>query len=608
MKVFLYFFVISFFFSTSCQSKSEIHWLSFEDGIKRAKDENKLIILDIYAQWCHWCNVMENTTYRDKEVVEMIKKYYIPIRVDAEERPDINKIYNQGGLPSTVILDKNGKVIFGGIYIPPEDMKKLLLHYTRLSKEEIEREAQRNELESNLRSDITRKMLARKKIDQSEIIKNYTYIKMVYDYQYGGIKGSPKFPEIDLPYFLMIYYVIFSDEDAKKLTVKTLDAYSNLIDKEEGGIFRYSVDEFWTQPHYEKLLKDQAKLSILYFNSYALFKNKNFLEYANQLINFTKKKLYDEKSGYFYNSQGADIIDEKGTILMKGEDYFSKDLEGRKIIERTLGYSPNIEKNIYYGTNALFADALLYSYIFNNSKEDFKLATKLIQKLTKEAFTEKGIIHSNRIKAFYLSNQVYFLQLLLDYYQTTGDLQYLKIAENLFNTLQKYYYSKEIGLYVDYGETSFNINKISFIDNIYELNSQLSFSLYKLSVFTGKEMYFKSMENIVEKLPIKGNLSTALSYFMYLYQPITTHIAGYTKDKEISVKKLFSIFPYYHYIQFVEYKDKKFIEDLGYPFVDKTVFYLCNYRICFKKVENLDDIEKNIWQIYKNYKNATALE
>lgn len=147
-----------FLLITNISFASEIKWLSFEEGLKKAKKENKLILMDIYAKWCHWCNVMENTTYRDKEVIELINKYYIPVKVDAEKRPDINKKYNQGGLPYTLILDKNGNIVFGAIYVAPEDMKKLLLYFAKMSPKDIESQVERVKFHQELKYRIFQKI------------------------------------------------------------------------------------------------------------------------------------------------------------------------------------------------------------------------------------------------------------------------------------------------------------------------------------------------------------------------------------------------------------------------------------------------------------------
>ncbi len=595
-------FWLSFFIFYFAAS-SEIKWYTFEEGLKKAKEEHKLILMDIYAKWCHWCNVIENTTYRDKEVIELIKKYYIPVRVDAEKRPDINKKYNQGGLPSTLILDSSGNIIFGAIYVSPDEMRKILLHYAKMSKEDIQKEVERVKLQKELKFKIVKRRLKEKKVSPEEIHKIFKYVKLVYDYQYGSLKGAPKFPKTDLPYFLELYWLIFDNQEAKKLAQKTLYAYANLIDKVEGGIYRYSVNEYWTEFHYEKLLKDQAQLSILYFNSYSLFQNREFLKYANMLLNFAKAKLYDKNTGYFFNSQGADIVDENGTLLVTGEEYFSKDKTGRQIIKNAVGYAPNIEKSIYYGNNLLMARALLYSYVFNNNKEDFKTGKSIIDKIVTKHFTTKGIPHSEKINEYYLSNQVYFIQALLELYQLTANKSYLENALKMTQILDKYYYSKNLGIYVDLKDTGLNLKNISFIDDVFQLNQKLTTAFYKLYMFTGDQLYLKKAMKIVKKLPKKGKLSTGIAYFVYLYPPLVSYTVGYEKDKDKFIKNLFRVFPYYHYPLFISYKDKKILEKLGYsPEKDKTVVYLCNSKMCFEKLTDISKPRRAVLKVFEKYK------
>ncbi len=582
---------------------SEIKWYSFEEGIKKAQKENKLILMDIYAKWCHWCNVIENTTYRDKKVIEIIENYYIPIRVDAEERPDINKKYNQGGLPSTLILDKNGNILFGAIYVSPEEMRKLLLHYAHMTPEEISQEVQRVKLEKKLKIKRLGRKLKSKEITPKQIKKTYKYIKLIYDYKYGGLKGVPKFPKTEIPYFLMIYGLIFEDKNADNLAIKTLNAYENLIDKVEGGIYRYSVNEYWSEPHYEKLLKDQAELSILYFNGYSLYRNGNFLKNANLLINFAKNKLYDKKTGYFYNSQGADIVDDEGTLLMTGEEYFTKDEEGREIIKEALGYGPRIERNIYFANNALMANALVYSFVYNNNSEDLKIAEKLINNIINDGLKEKGVIHSKDIKEYYLSTQVYFLEALLNLYQVTGDIKYLKLSKKILNILDKYYFSKKLGIYVDLKDTGINLSNISFIDDIFALNARLVKVFYQLQVFTGEDNMQEKIEKITKKLPSKGNFYTSIAYFINLYPPTVAHIVENISKKENLIKISFKIFPFYHFTQFIDENNASLARKLGY---EEKGIYICNAKMCFKKVSDPKDLGKEVLNVLKKYKEFNA--
>jgi hypothetical protein len=593
--------VISIFIiSCSSESNSEIKWLSFEEGLKKAKQENKLILMDIYGKWCHWCNVMENTTYRNRKVIELINKYYIPVRVDADKYPDINKKYNQGGLPSTLILDKDGNIVFGGIYIPPDDMIRILNKFAKMSPEEIQKYVKKNKSIQNLRFKKFTKKLKEKEINPTFINITYQVFSKKFDEFYGGFEGAPKFPNEELPYFLMLHS-LFNGSTTSHLT-KTLEGYAKLIDLVEGGIYRYGTMEDWSEPHYEKLLKDQGELSVLFFDSFSFLNDKRYLEYANKILKFTKSKLYDKKLNLFFNSQGADIIDKHGTILVSGEEFFTKSKEEREEIIKSVGYSPNIDKTIYFGNNALIVKSLFYSSVFNENQKDLILAEKVLKNIKKYGLTKKGIKHTRDVDKYYLNAQVYYLEALITAYEITGDKNYFKEMVNFSDLLIKNYYSKNIGIFTDLKEVGLNQKRISFIDDIYSLNSKLVKDLYAVHILTGEEKYRKIMEKLTKSLPRDLKLSIALAYYYYLYPPLSTHIIGKQKDKTIFIQNGFKSFPFYNYVQFISKKDKDMIEKLGYKSEDKTVAYICNFQTCFSKIQNPENIKETIFKILKNYK------
>ncbi len=577
---------------------SEINWFSFQEGVKRAKREHKLIIMDIYAQWCHWCNVIENTTYRDKKVRKIIEEFFIPVRVDAEKEPDINKKYNQGGLPTTVILTPDKEILWGsGRYISPEDMFKLLNYFSSLSQEEIEDMAQRNRLRKKAFLKRFHKKIKEKDISYSLIEKTFKYVKLKFDNNYGGFVGAPKFPVDELPYFLMLYS-LFDNDFSYRMVEKTLDGYENLIDPVEGGIYRYSTTEYWTEPHYEKLLKDQGELSILFFNGYSFTGKKKYLKDAISLIDFSLKKLYSREKNLFYNSQGADIIDENGTILMTGEEFFPRGKEERETIISVLGYGPNIEKDIYFPNNAIIARALLYAYSYTNKEKYKNTAIGVLNRILEEGLTEKGIKYSPDKDKFFLHSQIYTIEALLTAYQVTGDIAYLHKSKKLLDILLKYYYSKKNKIFTDYNDTGVSFEHISFIDDIINLNYRASKILYKMYLFTGDEKLKILADSIIKHLPDKSNLSTALSYFLYLKPPLVVHNIG---KKDISVSKIFSIFPFWVFSHFIDIKEKKLIEALGYK--QSEGIYICNTQICFKKISSKENIKKAAFDILKSYKN-----
>ena len=596
-------FSIIFFVSCSKKENSEIKWLTFEEGLKKAQKENKLILMDIYGKWCHWCNVMENTTYRNRKVIELIKKYYIPVRVDADKYPDINKKYNQGGLPSTLILDKNGNIVFGGIYIPPDDMIKVLSKFAKMTPQEIQEYVEKNKKIQEQRFKRFFKKTKEKEINPTLIDITYQVLSRKFDEFYGGIMGAPKFPNEELPYFLMLHS-LFNNSTNSHL-VKTLDGYSKLIDPVEGGIYRYGTMEDWSEPHYEKLLKDQGELSVLFFDSYSFLKDRKYLEYANKILDFAKNKLYDKKTGLFFNSQGADIIDEHGTILVTGEDFFTKSKEEREEIIKSVGYAPNIDKTIYFGNNSLIAKALFYSYVFNNNLEDLRIAETVLKNIEKYGLTKNGIKHAKDIDKYYLNGQVYYLEALITAYQITGKKEYFNKILNFSNLMIKKFYSKEVGIFTDFGKVGLNLKRISFIDDIYSLNSRMVKNLYGVFVFSEEDKYKTVMEKLVKSLPRELKLSIALAYYFYLYPPLITHIIGSEKDKDIFVKYGFQAFPYYNYVQFIDKNDKKMLEKIGYNAEKNTVAYICNFQTCFKKETVAENLRKDVFSIFKNYKPIT---
>ena len=578
------FFIFLMLFNV-CLS-SEIKWFSYEEGIKKAKSEKKLILLDIYAQWCHWCNVMENTTYRDQNVVSLITQHFIPIRVDAEKRPDLNKKYNQGGLPTTVIMDSKGNILWGGIYVSPEDMERLLSYFLSLDEKQIKKIAQLNKKKEERAYKRFFKKIKPKEPSKKYIKKVFRSIKIRFDSENGGFYGAPKFPQEELLHFLLLYWKFVGDKEAKKMMIKTAQGYMRLIDPVEGGIYRYSVNQYWTQPHYEKLLKDQSDLSSTFFDIYSQTGDNRFLRSALSLVNFSINKLYDRNRKLFYNSQGADIVDQEGTILMTGEEFFKLSREERKKAVKKLGYPPKLEKSFYYGNNALISKALFYAYIFTGEKKYLNTAKDVLDTVLEKAFSEKGIIYSEN-GGYYLSENIYTLEALITAYQITGDREYLKKSIDLLGILQRYYYSKKLGILTDPEDTGISLKRISFIDDIILLNARAVKSIYTLSVIAGDKNYQNFADSIIRHLPTNVNISTGIGFFVYLYPPVVVHINEKNKNADL-VRKILRVFPYWISIHFDRSEE-------GY--------FICNSQLCFFKTDNPEQVPDLLKKAVESYKN-----
>ena len=241
-------------------SATLINWLEWNDeSFAKAKTEDKPILLDIGAVWCHWCHRMDSDTYSHPQVSALINEYFTPIRVDNDRRPDINARYNMGGWPTTVFLTPQGEIITGATYVPPAQMLGLMrqvLQAYRGNKEALSQQtaemAQRREEASRVR--------AREgaRLSWGIVTQIVGSIARAYDPQYGGLGDAPKFPQAEA-YDLLLTELVNGGQRDTRLTdmvIKSLIGMGTggMYDPVEGGWFRYSTTRDWSIPHFEKML------------------------------------------------------------------------------------------------------------------------------------------------------------------------------------------------------------------------------------------------------------------------------------------------------------------------------------------------------------------
>jgi len=250
----------------------KINWHEWsKEAFEKARKENKLILLSLSGVWCHWCHVMDETTYSDEEVIKLINENFIPIRVDVDERPDISERYNFGGYPTFAFLTYEGNLITGGTYIPPEQFKEILKDIIELSKSE--------KLKDLYQQQHIKRAMPQKGEVNSKIIWDIADILInSFDDVYGGFGIDAKFPLTDSIIFLENMYLLTKKEGFKIMFNKTLKGMLNgIYDNVEGGFFRYSVTRDWKSPHYEKMLETNSNLIKAIFNCVYYLTNRRIL-------------------------------------------------------------------------------------------------------------------------------------------------------------------------------------------------------------------------------------------------------------------------------------------------------------------------------------------
>ena len=333
-----------FHFSPRPNRAGEILWRQWgKEAFREAKDANKPVLLSLSAVWCHWCHVMDETSYSSDGVIAYINEHFVPVRVDNDQRPDVNARYNMGGWPTTAFLTPDGEVLTGGTYIPPDQMLELLpkvnVYYRTNEAEVAHKTADLRVRRAEAMGEVSRGEISAAIVDQ--VVRN---VAMNYDPVYGGFGDAPKFPHTDALDLLLYAHRRNGDPDMLHMARNTLEmmGLSGVFDQEWGGFFRYATRRDWSEPHYEKMLEDNANLLRNLLALYRITGTGEHADIARRAIDYMECKLRDPDAGYFYGSQDAD------------EEFYKLSR-----VERELRREPYIDRTCYASWNAMAISAFL---------------------------------------------------------------------------------------------------------------------------------------------------------------------------------------------------------------------------------------------------------
>ena len=326
-------------------AENPVDWYAWEpEAFEKARKENKPIFLSIGYSTCHWCHVMAHESFENPEVARLMNEVFVCIKVDREERPDIDNIYmracqkmtGSGGWPLTILMTPDKKPFFAGTYIPRESHhgRRSMLDLVPRIKEVWDTQhadilkfadqitASLNQLSQGSTGD---------ELDKSTLKTAYEQLSSRFSEQYGGFGNAPKFPSPQNLLFLLRYWQSTNDEKALRMVVKTLQSM------QEGGIYdhigfgfhRYSTDSHWLVPHFEKMLYDQAMLAMAYIEAYQATGKKELRETAKKIFTYVLRDMTDSKGG-FYSAEDADSEGVEGKFYVWTEDEIRKVLKGEE--------------------------------------------------------------------------------------------------------------------------------------------------------------------------------------------------------------------------------------------------------------------------------------
>ena len=317
-------------------SHNPVKWYAWNDEtLKLAKELDKPVFLSIGYSTCYWCHVMERECFENIEIADLLNDTFINIKVDREERPDIDRVYmsvlqsisGSGGWPMSMFLTPDLKPFYGATYIPPK------AKYGRAGFEDIINQIK--DLWKNQKSDIINSSLKitdtlnrnsefnDNDLNDDVFSKAFNQSTQLYDEEYGGFGSGNKFPRPAVLDYLLAYYHYSKDKSALDMVTYTLKKMydGGIFDNIDKGFHRYSVDSYWRVPHFEKMLYDQAQIANTYFDTYSITKKEYFKSAAIDTLDYVKNFLLDEKGG-FYSAEDAESAISFDNLNKKQEGFF----------------------------------------------------------------------------------------------------------------------------------------------------------------------------------------------------------------------------------------------------------------------------------------------
>jgi uncharacterized protein YyaL (SSP411 family) len=573
----------------------DLKWSGWgEDLFARAAAEKRFVILDLEAMWCHWCHVMETTTYADAEVRELLASNYLPVRVDQDANPDLSNRYGDWGWPATIVFGPDGTEIakIRG-YIEPARMQALL-------KAVIDDPSpgpsvgEAFEIKPSTSAFLTKEQRA-------ELGKNYAES---YEDKLGGWGEAQKYIDAD-SMDLAIARAEVGDAMAIKRARQTLDAAIALIDPVWGGVFQYSEAGSWTHPHFEKIMSFQAQYLRQYSQAYALWKDPKYLAAARDIERYLTSFL-EGPEGAFYVSQDADLDRETD-----GHKYYAL-ADGDR---RKLGL-PRIDKNLYARENGWAISGLIAFYDVTNDPKVLAAAERAARWVNdNRALPDGGFRHGDKDRGGpFLGDTLAMGQAFLDLYAATGDREWLTGAARAGDFVTKF--KDEAGGFLtsktSEAKTGVFAKPAKLIDDQIQVARFTNF----LNRYFGNDAYREQASHAMRYLtsastdmarPLPGLL---LADEDLAVEPTHMTIVGHKDDPRAqALHALARALPArYKRLEWLDMREGKLPNsDVEYPDLGEPAAFACSNRICSFPSFNAEELQANVTQMAKLKLSRTSL-
>ncbi|MDA7817519.1 thioredoxin domain-containing protein [Sulfurimonas sp.] len=619
--------------------ENPVDWYPWcDEAFKKAEDENKAIFISIGYSSCHWCHVMEEKVFENQECADILNEHFICIKVDREERPDIDKHYQEvhmllnqraGGWPTSIFCTPQNKPFFAGTYIPAEsaqdgsqgmgfkDITTIISQKVAENDSKMLNTAQ--QVEDNINKVVHPSQAT---VLKEDFTKNFMLqVKNNYEPSYGGFSTSPKFPHASTLGTLLAIDKLYDDKSARDMLTHSLNSMKQggMYDLVDGGFCRYSTDNKWIVPHFEKMLYDNALLCDLYTSSYLTYKDESHLHVAKEIADFWHNFMSEDN--LFYSASDADSEGNEGTYFtysyhevhkLLQENNFDNiettleklsitkngNFEGKNIIRFKDGIAPTRYEDIKILLSSLrskreypFIDmkvqtswsAMMIKALFNLGNIDNTYKQRAIESLNSLLNTmyvdgtlyHTTLIHKTpKVEAF-LEDYAFLAQALISGYNSTYEEVYLIRAQHLVNVaLEKFYKNGTWNFSVGEFETKADISDSTYtssisimIDVLISLTSLLDDDKY--AHFAFKTLEYNSYE--LGRRPV---------LYPYMLKQTLRYLKGDRVIKSTNSK--------------LE-TNSLALSSLNYPFIlrkstENEEFMVCGAKSCFANTDKTDEI------------------
>lgn len=642
-----------------------VEWYPWGDeAFEKAEKENKLVLISIGYSACHWCHVMEHESFEDSLTAEMMNKNFINIKVDREERPDVDQVYmnavqlmtGSGGWPLNCFALPDGRPVYGGTYFPKDKWQQTLTSLKGLKENDP---VKLEEYAKNLTAGIQQSELIIRNEDPLETKVEFLAQKVnewskYWDRKKGGPNRAPKFPLPNNYQFLLEYAFLSGDQESMDFVSTTLDqmARGGIYDQIGGGFARYSTDELWKAPHFEKMLYDNAQLVSLYSQAFTATQNPRYKKIVQETLAFTKRELTN-KNGGFYSALDADSEGEEGKfyvwkkeelkealtpeefelakkfynlnnkglwehgnyILLMDEnsdDMLTQDsalgnklehIKSKLLARRETRIRPGLDDKILTSWNMLMIEAYLDAYIALEDEQYLKVAEQQIKFIFTNLITkDEGLFHLHKDGKSsingYLEDYAFTIRTLLKMYQSTFDESYISQAEALMHYTVKHFLDEESGMFwfKSNKDEQLIAKKQENSDNVIPAsNSVMAHNLFILSKLTYNQEFEKTgkqmLSNILPHIEYGQSYSNWLRLYLYETYPFYEIAATGKNFRALTIELRKTYIPNKLILGAEKKSDLPLLEN---KFFEEETIFVCQNKTCQLPVKLVTDALKQI--------------